>query len=98
MTLLHRALRRTFTGRVTEYEPNQRFTTEATSGPIRGSSEAFTLEAVDERTRLTYTGNLMGSGVYKLVTPFIMGSLMRQSQVEVESKVANMKRLLESGR
>jgi carbon monoxide dehydrogenase subunit G len=97
-TLLHRALRRTFTGHVTEYEPNQRFTTEATSGPIKGSSEVFTFEAIDGKTRLTYTGNLKASGFYGLVEPFIMGRIVRQGQAEVEAKVANVKHLLESGR
>jgi carbon monoxide dehydrogenase subunit G len=95
-TLLHRTVKRTFTGHVTEYEPNRRFTTEATSGPIKGSKEVFSFEAVDGKTRLTYTGYLEGNGFYKLIGPFILGRSVRQGKAECESRVNNIKRILES--
>jgi hypothetical protein len=60
VTLIHRTIQREFTGHVTEYESNRRFATEATSGPIKGSSEVFTFETIDGKTRLTYTGRKRG--------------------------------------
>jgi carbon monoxide dehydrogenase subunit G len=95
-TLTHKFLKRTITGRVAEYEPNRKLVTQATSGPIKGSREIIRFESIDGKTRLTYTGHMEGSGFYKLIGPFIMGRFVREGQAESESKVNNLKRILES--
>jgi carbon monoxide dehydrogenase subunit G len=95
-TFLHRFLKQTVTGRCTEYDPSRKFTNEATSGPIRGSTFSFSMETNDGNTRLSLTGDLEPSGFYRLFWPFIAGRSVRQGKVEFESKVGNVKRILES--
>ena len=95
-TLLHKFLKQTVTGCVVEYEPNRKFVTQATSGPIKGGREIISFESVDGKTKLTYTGDLRLSGFYRLAALFVMGRAVKQGQAESESKVNNMKRILES--
>jgi carbon monoxide dehydrogenase subunit G len=98
-TLFHRFGngRYTCTGRVIEFEPNRKFAGEGTSGILKGSTEVFVFENIDgKKTRLTYTGYLKLSGFYKLLWPFVVRSTVKRGKAETASKVANVKRILES--
>jgi carbon monoxide dehydrogenase subunit G len=95
-TVSHRFYKSTCTGHVTEYEPNRKFTTEATSGPIKGSKEVVNFESIDGKTRLTYTAYWKLSRFYKPMWPFVIRSTVKQGKAETASKVDNIKRILES--
>jgi len=78
---------------VTEFEPNRRTSFVFTSGPVKGTSQQFSLEAVGGKTKLTRTLEMKYSGFYRLVGPFMTGSMQRQGQGDLE----RTKRMLESG-
>jgi uncharacterized protein YndB with AHSA1/START domain len=78
--------------RVTEYEPNRRFSFEHISGPLRGTTEIDTLETIEGKTRFTRSGDMKFNGFCKLIEPFIMPSLKRTIVVNL----GNAKRMLES--
>jgi uncharacterized protein YndB with AHSA1/START domain len=79
------------TRKVTEVEAPRRSAFETVSGPVpmRG---VYTLEPVNGSTRLTATGELDASGLYKLAEPVIG----RMAARELEASLANLKDLLES--
>ncbi|HUI00167.1 MAG TPA: SRPBCC family protein [Nitrososphaerales archaeon] len=95
-TVQSRTKDRTFTGRVTEFEPNRKFTWEMTSGPIRGSHEYDSLETVEGGTRLTHAVDFRLSGLYKLLGPFIAGRTRRNGEAHAKTDLDNVKRILES--
>jgi uncharacterized protein YndB with AHSA1/START domain len=83
----------TISMRVTEYEPNRRFSFEHISGPLKGTTERDSLETIEAgKTRFTRTGDLKFRGFYKLVGPFIAPSMRRG----VVASLNNLKRMLES--
>jgi uncharacterized protein YndB with AHSA1/START domain len=83
----------TISMRVTEYEPNRRFSFVHTSGPAKGSILTFSLETVEGKTRLTEVHSLELSGFYKLLRLFINSSRMRRY---IAASLGNAKRMLES--
>ena len=78
--------------RVTEYEPNRRFSFEHISGPLKGTTEIDTLETIEGKTRFARSGDMKFNGFYKLVGPFITPSMRRG----VVASLGNAKRMLES--
>jgi uncharacterized protein YndB with AHSA1/START domain len=81
----------TISMRITEYEPNRRFSFEHTSGPMEGSIITFSIENIDGKTRFTFSHDLKLSGFYKLLG--VMKGRMRR---EVVAILNNAKRILES--
>jgi len=78
--------------RVTEYEPNRKFSVEATSGPGKGTMITFGMETVEGKTRFTSSDNVRLNGFYNLVGPFVTRMLRKA----VANSVGNVKRILES--
>jgi carbon monoxide dehydrogenase subunit G len=83
--------RRTGTYLVTEYEPNTAFAFTVTSGPMT-SRARFSVEPVEEGTRLTASGEAEATGLYKLLAPILVRTLKRHSQDDL----TNIKRILEA--
>jgi len=81
----------TISMRVTEYEPNRRFSFEHTSGPMKGSIITESIENIDGKTRFTFSHDLKLSGFYKLLG--VMKGRMRREVVVI---LNNAKRILES--
>jgi carbon monoxide dehydrogenase subunit G len=77
---------------VTEYEPNRKTSFVFTSGPVKGTTQQFSLETIEGKTKLTRTFDVKYSGLFKLVGPFMTGSLRRQG----EEDLGRTKRMLES--
>ena len=82
----------TISMRVTEYEPNRRFSFEHISGPLKGTTESDSWETIEGKTRFTRSGDLKYRGFYKLVGPFITPSMKRA----VAASLGDAKRILES--
>jgi carbon monoxide dehydrogenase subunit G len=78
---------------VTEHEPGRKTSMVFTSGPVKGTTQQFSLEAIEGKTKLTRTLDVKYSGFFKLVGPFMTGSLQRQT----EEDLGRTKRMLESG-
>jgi len=72
---------------VTAYEPGRRLAFRATAGPVRPTGD-FTLEAVPEGTKLTFSLNVELAGIKKL----LMGG---QVQKTMDAEVAALARLKE---
>lgn len=81
----------TISMRITEYEPNRRFSFEHTSGPMKGSIITESIENIEGKTRFTFSHDLKLSGFYKLLG--VMKGRMRR---EVVAILNNAKRILES--
>jgi uncharacterized membrane protein len=77
--------------RITEYDPNRRFSFVHTSGPMKGSIITESLENIEGKTRFTFSHDLKLSGFYKLLG--VMKGRMRR---EVVASLNNAKRILES--
>lgn len=88
---------RTLDEKVIEYEPSRRFGFEFISGPIKGSTEVYSLEEMaDEQgkttTDLTREFNLEFSGIFKFLGPILVTpGFKKEKRVEVD----NVKRLME---
>jgi len=95
-TLMSRTKDRTFSGRVTEFEPNRRIAEEMTSGPMKGSQDSYSLETVEGKTRLTVVRDVKLSGVYRLLGPFIAGRTRRDGEAHAKTDLGDLKRILES--
>lgn len=79
---------------VTEYDPAaQKTTLEFTSGPVKGTKQQFTVETVEGKTRLIRTFDLKYVGLYKLLGPFMTGSVKREAAADLD----HTKHMLESG-
>jgi uncharacterized membrane protein len=76
---------------VTEYEPNKKFTTKSTSGPIPIEVH-YNFEPVAEGTRLETVGILDAGGFFKLAEPLVARTLKRQTEGDFKT----LKELLES--
>jgi uncharacterized protein YndB with AHSA1/START domain len=83
----------TISMRITEYEPNRRFSFEHISGPTNGSILTYSVEIIEGKMRLTEDHGLKLSGFYKLLGLFITSSRMRR---EIAASLGNAKRMLES--
>lgn len=78
--------------RIIEYEPPKKAIMESTSGPVKGSTQQFSLEEIEGKTKFTYTMDLKFSGFYKLLGPFSPGMLKREGAAARD----NIKRMVES--
>jgi carbon monoxide dehydrogenase subunit G len=78
--------------RITEWEPNRKFTFVVTSGPAKGTTGTYSVEKIEGKTRITVSGDFKVNGIYKLVGPFITPSERR----EAVASLGNVKRILES--
>ena len=76
---------------VTEYEPNSKFASKSTSGPMPIESWQ-TLKAVEGGTEVTNSAKVEGAGLFKLAEPIFARLVNRQ----VEMDFANLKDLLEA--
>ena len=76
---------------VTEYEPNKKFSTKATSGPIPMET-IYNFEPVAEGTMVKLNGKVDAGGFFKLAEPVVAPMLKRQ----VETDTSNLKELLEA--
>jgi uncharacterized membrane protein len=76
---------------VTEYEPNKKFSTKTTSGPLPMEIH-YILEPAAEGTKVTLEGNVDAGGFFKVAEPLVARMLKRQT----ESDAANLKDLLEA--
>lgn len=77
------------TFRVTNYDPNRKFSVTSTGKPYFKTS--YTFEPVDSSTKVTYAFEFGIDGVAKLFEPLIAGSVNKGSQDAVD----NLKKLLE---
>ena len=76
---------------VTEYEPNRRFSTRTTSGPLELHS-IITFKAVEGGTEVTLEGEAEVAGFFRLAEPIIARITKRQ----VASDVGTLTDLLEA--
>lgn len=76
---------------VTEYERDRVFAHDGEGGPSRFSAR-FTLKPEGDGTRVTHEYTVRLRGLFKLMTPFIMGWVRKNSQ----AATVELKRLLES--
>jgi carbon monoxide dehydrogenase subunit G len=83
--------RRTADYLVTEYEPNHAFAFEVTSGPMT-SRARYSVEPAGAGTRLTASGEVAATGLYRLLAPIIVRTVKRHS----EADLTNVKRILEA--
>jgi uncharacterized protein YndB with AHSA1/START domain len=79
--------------RITEYEPNRKFSFLHISGAAKGSILTYSVETIEGKTKLTEDHSLELSGFYKLLGLFITSSRMRR---EIVASLGNAKRILES--
>ncbi len=75
----------------TEYEPNSKYSTKDTSGPMP-MEISTTFKAVEGGTEVTNSAKLEGAGVFKLAEPIFA----RMANRQVETDFANLKDLLEA--
>ena len=80
------------TTEVTEYEPNMKVSTKATSGPIPFNSTS-TFESVEGGTKVTTVAEIEFGGLFKLAEPIVSRSAKRQ----FEGSMATLKDILEAG-
>jgi uncharacterized protein YndB with AHSA1/START domain len=78
--------------RVTEYELGRRISMEHITGPLKGTTESETFEAIEGKTRFTRRFDLKYSGFFKLLGPFVTPSMRRGA----EASMGSLKRALES--
>lgn len=83
--------RRTADYLVTEYEPNQGFAFEVSSGPMT-SRARYSVEPAGAGTRLIASGEAEVTGLYRLFAPILVRMLERHS----EQDLAEAKRILET--
>jgi uncharacterized protein YndB with AHSA1/START domain len=79
------------TWEVTEYEVNRKKAVKSTSGPIPFEA-ASVFESVEGGTKLTFTIQAEGVGIYRVITPVIV----RMGKRQTENSFANLKELLET--
>jgi len=79
--------------RVTEYEPGRKLTAEMTYPQMmRGSSETYTLENAEGKTKVNVAWDMKLNGFYSLLGPL----LARSTKKLCETQIGNLKRILES--
>ena len=79
--------------RITEFEPNRKFTTEATSGFLEGTRISYLMEPVEgDKTRLSRATEFKFHGLSRLMGPFQAPLARRDGGVEI----SGVKRILES--
>jgi len=79
--------------RVTEFEPNRKLAYEAvSSGSLKGSTDTYTLESFEGKTKFVETMDVKGNGFYKLASSFFGNKAKEDSRI----RLANVKRKLES--
>ena len=78
--------------RITEFSPNQRLVAEFVKpGFVKGTTDVYRLEEIDEKTRLTETWDTRLNGLYRLLGPFFAPRTKR----DVTARLDNIKRTLE---
>ena len=77
---------------VSEYEPNRKIALKAFLGPLQGQVR-FAFAPVNEGTRFTQSFEIESSGLWNLITPFLVRMFTRDG----EADLANIKRILENG-
>jgi uncharacterized protein YndB with AHSA1/START domain len=76
---------------ITEFAPDRRLAIRGGLGPLRGTL-SYTLDAVDEGTRLTNAADLEGRGVMRIAAPLAAGRIREA----VATNLGVLKDLLES--
>lgn len=77
--------------KITEYEPNRRYSIKVTSGPVSGDMET-TFESVDGETKVTMVAEIEAGGFFRVAEPL----LARAGQRQYATNLANLKDLLEA--
>jgi len=76
---------------ITEFEPDHHLAIRGSVGPFEGTV-SYTLESVDQGTRLTNAADLEGRGIMKVVAPLATGRIREA----VETNLGKLKDLLEA--
>jgi uncharacterized protein YndB with AHSA1/START domain len=76
---------------VTEFEPERRLAIRGGLGPLHGTM-SYTLEPIDEGTRLTNAADLEGRGVLRIAAPLATGRIREA----VAANLGVLKELLEA--
>ncbi len=84
-------MKNTYDFEVTEYVPNTRMAFRATSGSA-GYSMAFDFKAVDGKTELTLSAELVLNGFMKLIEWMIRGNFRQ----EIDKNAREIKRMIEA--
>ena len=79
--------------KVTEYEPDRKVTVQLITPVmfIRQAEVSYTFERAENRTKLTFTGGIEFSGLFKIIQPLLLQRAKRDGQGDLE----NLKRLME---
>jgi carbon monoxide dehydrogenase subunit G len=75
--------------RVTDYDPNRKFSITGTGKPYFKNS--YTFEPIDDGTKIFYASEFSLDGIAKLFEPLMKGAIKKASQEYVD----NLKQLLE---
>ena len=78
-------------GKITECQPNERFSFSTGSGGVRVDG-TFTFEPSDGGTKVTYSGEAELGGLFKIARPLLAGQIKRQT----ETNMAKLKTVLEA--
>ncbi len=76
-------------GEVTDFVPNERFATRTLTSPK--VTVSYTFEPVKNGTRVTYRFTMVAKGFMRLLEPFFLGSIRR----DTEADFTNLRRILE---
>lgn len=83
--------RKTYTMRVTEFQPNRREMIQAIAGPGVSPTQTFEFEPADEGTRFSVCAQVRTAGMFRLMEPMMPGMFKKTWG----QYLANLKRILE---
>lgn len=78
--------------RIIEYEPPKRLTLEFIAGPVKGSKLSYSVEPVENKTRLTRDLEMRLSGMWRLMQPILTRREIRDRELGIN----NVRRILEA--
>jgi uncharacterized membrane protein len=79
--------------RVTQFEPNRKLVYECVSpDSLKGSTDSYSLESFEGKTRFVETMDVKGGGIYKLAGSFFG----KRAKEDSGTRLNNLKRKLES--
>ncbi len=73
-----------WTTEVTEYEPNRKFSSKTTSGPMEIQS-TFTVEAADGGTKVNLVAAVETGGFFRLAEPVFVSTVKRQVATDIRT-------------
>lgn len=78
--------------RIIEYEPAKTLTLEFIAGPVKGSKLSYSVEPVENKTRLTRDLEMRLSGMWRLMQPILARREIRDRELAIN----NVRRILEA--